>query len=52
MCAIFCSGCDINLKSGNQVNTADSGSNTDVVMLKIKWQRVGNLSVVSVDRRD
>ena len=49
---ILCSGCDRNLKSGTQCNTVDTGSNTDVVMLKLKWQRAENGSVISVDRRD
>jgi hypothetical protein len=42
-------GCDRNLKSGTRV---DAGSITAVVMLKLKWRRAGNGSVISVDRRD
>ena len=49
---IVCSGCDRNLKSGTHCNTVDTGSNTHVVMLKLKWQRAENGSVISVDRRD
>jgi len=49
---ILCSGCDRNLKSETQCNTVGAGSNTAVVMLKLKWQRAENGSVISVDRRD
>jgi hypothetical protein len=44
------SRCHRNLKSGTQCDTC--GSVTDVVMLKLKWRRDGNGSVMSVDRRE
>ena len=34
------------------VTCVEAGSITDVVMLKLKWWRVRNGSVISVDRRD
>jgi hypothetical protein len=49
---VLCSGRDINLKSGTQCNTCRRWFHNAVVMLKLKWRRAGNGSVISVDRRD
>ena len=49
---VLCSGCNINLNQELNVTSVDAGSITAVVMLKYKWQRAGNGSVISVDWRD
>ena len=51
---VLCSGCDRKLKLGTQCKTCGRWFHTmtAVVMLKLKWQRAGNGSVISVDRRD
>jgi hypothetical protein len=49
---ILCSGRDRNFKSELNVTCVDASSITAMMTLKFKWRRVGNGSVISVDRRD
>ena len=49
---VLCSRSNRNLNQKFNVTCVDVGSITAVVILKLKWQRAENGSVISVDRRD
>ena len=49
---VLCSRCNRTSNRELNVTRVDAHSVTAVVMLKLKWQRAGNGSVLSVDWRD